>query len=345
MSPIQEARKANFSISLPSPPVAVFVGGTAGIGRAMAQNLAKYTKGNAHIIIIGRNKVSQPYEWKTWAHDVLKAAAEVTIASLPTPTLTDVKHEFILCDVTLMKNVETATVDILKRFEKINYLVLTTSVLSMGPRDETAEGIDKTLAVHYYARWLFIQRLLPGLTQAKAQGEDAKVLSVLAAGMGREIDLQDLGLKKTHTFGKAQTQGPVYNDLMLEVRFPFCSTLHLFTVCQEFASQNPDMTFIHSYPGFVRTNQISASPSTLLRVLGPVLQVLIYPLSTSAADSGDFMLAALMRCPSGVFSVGPTGKDTPAKKKTYDVVEAKKKLWDHTSQEITRALSTTTGEV
>ena len=60
---------------------------------------------------------------------------------------------------------------------------------------QTEEGIDRKLAVHYYARWKFTHDLFPSLKRAKEAGEDAKVLSVLAAGKGSEIDVEDLGLK------------------------------------------------------------------------------------------------------------------------------------------------------
>jgi len=37
-------------------PVAVFVGGTSGIGQGMAEALNRHTKGNSHIILVGRSK-------------------------------------------------------------------------------------------------------------------------------------------------------------------------------------------------------------------------------------------------------------------------------------------------
>jgi hypothetical protein len=48
-------------------------------------------------------------------------------------------------------------------------------------------------------------------------GEDAKVLTVLGAGKGQPLDLDDLGLKKGFGFLKTLTVMPTYNDLMIEV--------------------------------------------------------------------------------------------------------------------------------
>lgn len=44
-------------------------------------------------------------------------------------------------------------------------------------------------------------------------------MSVLAAGTGGEIDLDDLGLKKHYSVLNAGLAVPTYNDLMLEVCF------------------------------------------------------------------------------------------------------------------------------
>lgn len=187
------------------PPVAVFVGGTAGIGRGMVDALARYTNGNASIIIIGRNR----------------AAAEEILSHLPKPTNSQVKHEFIQCDVTRMKNVHATTQEILSRHPKINFLVLTAGFMSTKGRDETEEGLDKKLAAHYYSRWKFIDELLPALRRASDDKEDAKVISVFSAGMGKgEIDMEDLGLKKTYSLTRAASHAATYNDLMVDVSSP-----------------------------------------------------------------------------------------------------------------------------
>ena len=151
-------------------PTAVFVGGTSGIGQAMAQALARALKGRCNIILIGRN-----YK-----------AAETTIASFPKPD-PDLKvvHEFIHCDVFLMKNIHTTASVLRERFSKINFLVLTTGIMRFRGRQDTTEGLDKKMALLYYARWTFIHDLVPSLNNAKASGEDAKVMSVLSCAQIR----------------------------------------------------------------------------------------------------------------------------------------------------------------
>jgi len=101
---------------------------------------------------------------------------------------------------------------------------MTTGYLTLKGRDETSEGIDKKLALNYYARWKFINDLMPLLRKAKDAGEDAKVMSVLAAGHGGPIDLDDLGLKKGYSLSAAGVAAVTYNDLMIEVGLPILNT-------------------------------------------------------------------------------------------------------------------------
>jgi hypothetical protein len=83
-------------------------------------------------------------------------------------------------------------------------------------RTKTEEGIDKQLAVQYYARWSFIHELLPALRSSAAAKEDAGVISVYGAGYGTDVDLDDLGLKK-RSASSVVGPGAAYNDLMCEV--------------------------------------------------------------------------------------------------------------------------------
>jgi len=196
-------------------PVAVFTGGTSGIGKAMAEAFARYTKGRAHIIIIGRNR----------------AAGEAIIASFPKPTDTKDgwKHEFVSCDAALMSNIRSTCADLIDRLPRINYLVLAAGYASFTSTEETSEGLDRQLALRYYSRYVFISSLLPLLIKARESGQDARVMSILGSGRASP-DLDDLGLKKARskTFGfgaaKAAIQSTAYNDMMVVVRNYFPST-------------------------------------------------------------------------------------------------------------------------
>ena len=195
---------ANAALRLSYLPVAVFVGGTSGIGRATAQAFARYTKGNAHIVLVGRNK----------------AAADAVLAGFPSPTAPGATHEFIACDAELLSNVDATTSTLRERLPKINFLVLTAGMMSFKGREETAEGIDRRLGLHYYARWKFVRDLLPLLRRARDAGEDAKAMSVLAAGHLVQFDVDNLGLKRDYLRSNPGFTSPAYTDLMMQVRTP-----------------------------------------------------------------------------------------------------------------------------
>lgn len=60
--------------------------------------------------------------------------------------------------------------------------------------------------------------LMPLLQKAKDAGEDAKMLTVLSAGLeSGPIDLDDLGLKKNFSLPNAARSMSTYNDLMVQV--------------------------------------------------------------------------------------------------------------------------------
>ena len=140
------------------------VGGTCDIGQAIVEAFAHYTDANANIVIVGRNR----------------ASADRIISSFPKPTSTDVKHQSVLDDASLAKNVAETACMIIDPLPKINYLVMSCGILTspLVGRTETVEGIDRKLALHYSARWKFIYVLLPSIQKAKDAGEEARVMTL-----------------------------------------------------------------------------------------------------------------------------------------------------------------------
>ena len=197
MSSIASIRASNKSVlSSLSTPTAVFVGGTSGIGRAMAERFALHTDGQANIVIVGRNE---------------QAAKEI-ISSFPPPQ-PPLKHEFIACDVTSMKAAGEAAARIRTTFPTIDFLVLTPGYASMDGREETSEGLDKKMAVNYYGRWKFVYDLADKLNPERG----GKVLTVLGAGHGAKVDIDDLPIRNGYSVSKVAVVTPTYNDLAMEV--------------------------------------------------------------------------------------------------------------------------------
>lgn len=171
-------------------------------GHGTARAFARSTNGNAQIFIVGRNQ----------------KAADDLIASFPKHTAHGAKHEFIHCDATLMTNVSALTEHFLARLDKVNFIVTSTAFVSHFAREETSEGIDSKMALLFYARWKIVLDLLPLLKVATERGEDTKVLTVLAAGVGGPLDRENLGLRKDYSMtGNVKMQVPTYTNLVMEV--------------------------------------------------------------------------------------------------------------------------------
>ena len=164
----------------------------------MARAFAHHMKGNARLIIIGRNKSS----------------ADALIASLPAPANT--LSSFLPCEASLMRNIDAACDQLVKRdVDKINYLVLSVGEFVGFSHEETEEGVDKNYAALFFGRFRWIRNLAPMLDRAAEAGEEAKVMSVARAGKGGPVDWNDLDGR--NSLRQQRLSAPTYQDLMLQV--------------------------------------------------------------------------------------------------------------------------------
>jgi len=293
MPSLAEARASNAAFKPSYRPVALFVGGTSGVGQGMVEALARHTGGNAHIIIVGRDK----------------SKADTIIDSLPKSTTgSGSTYEFVPCDVSLMKNVQACTDSLVQRLPKINFLVLSPGILSMQGRTETEEGLDQKLALHFYSRWKFAGELLPLLKKAKADGEDAKVMSILDAVNGGHINLDDIDLKKGYGLKAAADTAMTGNDIMVD----------------EYSRRHPDLTFAHIFPGAVNTPLLTKSYPILGCIVSPLAK-----LFTAPQDCAEWMLYPLLskNFDKGGFHLNHHAE--PAKPNKYVTEESRRSVWDH----------------
>ena len=254
--------------------VAVCVGATNGIGRAIALSLARK---RARVIVVGRS---------------LEAGASVARelkAAYP-----DGDHGFISVDCSLLKNIRnlvTAGKPSPLPTGKINVLVLTQGIASLDGRTETTEGIDRKLAVHYYGRILFARLLLPQLNLER----DSTVLSVLSAGVhSAYTNFDDLELKKNFTLKNAADAAGFYNDLGLDA----------------LARENPGVSFCHAAPGMVATNWGSEFPA----ILRYPLRLLQSTFGSTPAQCAERMVAGILARRAGLHLFGANGEDVPLTK-------------------------------
>ncbi|KAJ7881295.1 hypothetical protein B0H14DRAFT_2340403, partial [Mycena olivaceomarginata] len=173
LSPSSKPQNAAFSPSY--IPVAVFFGGTSGVGQAMAEALARQTQGRAHIIIVGRNA---------------DAAAEI-LAGFPRPKPTEAEdgwaHEFVACEVESMASVRTVCAALSARLKRINFLVIT-GCYAVGGLTFLTNALIFYLCLRYFMRYLFTRELVPLLDTAQELGQHAHVMTVLGVGFCDESE-------------------------------------------------------------------------------------------------------------------------------------------------------------
>lgn len=230
--------------------VGVFVGGTNGIGESTLREYFKHTT-RPKAYMIGRDESNA----KKIIEDVTKDKEGA-------------ECHFIKCDITLLKNVDEACREIVRKEKKIHVLFLTAGFLTLRGRYETPEGIDRKMCVNYYARMRFIHNLLPQLTAAAKNKELSRVLSVLAAGSEGSIRTDDLALKHNFTLHRCLAHCVVMTDFMVE----------------ELAKKYPGTSFSHSYPGTVKSgivNELPGPARLAIKVLYSVSSPWILNLQTS----------------------------------------------------------------
>lgn len=200
---------------------ALVVGGTSGIGYAIARQVA--TEANSSVIISGRTKPSDIHEQHS-------------------------NIEFRPLDASSMRAIQQYTDDLKSKNEqKLDFLIMSQGIYTNQGRTETSEGIDRRMALHYYGKQLLIRELLPLLK------DDAKVIIILHAGRGHpnELDWEDLDLKNEFTSSAAADHNVTMTDAMIQI----------FAAQQnQNQNRDAHRHFVHAYPGLVDTNLFQGLP-------------------------------------------------------------------------------------
>jgi NAD(P)-dependent dehydrogenase (short-subunit alcohol dehydrogenase family) len=143
---------------------------------------------------------------------------------------------FIEAQVALLKEVDRVCALIASSHKSIDLLWLSQGGLANANGALSPEGLNDDLAISFYSRFLFMQRLIPLLN---GSSKDARIVSVLSAGQEGNLITSDLGLNNTKDLGV----------------FPLMKHHVTMTslAMHELAEQNPKISFIHTNPGMVST--------------------------------------------------------------------------------------------
>jgi NAD(P)-dependent dehydrogenase (short-subunit alcohol dehydrogenase family) len=258
MVAIQAVRSHNTALKDLGPGlVAVFVGGTSGIGLSTAREFVRNTI-SPRLYLVGRNqdeatRITQEF-------DQLNPSSKTT---------------FIKADASLLRTVDKACAEIQAQEPKINLLFMTCGYMTLKGRNETTEGLDRKMSLHYYARWRFAQNLQSQLTAASAAGTLSRIVSVLDPRVASGLVLDDLSLKTHFSLANCAAHACAFNDFMVE----------------EMAKKHPETAFVHASPGAVNTG-LAKEFGPVVRFGIAVLTPLMKPFMVPLPESGERHLYA-----------------------------------------------------
>ncbi|OBT65287.1 hypothetical protein VE03_04605 [Pseudogymnoascus sp. 23342-1-I1] len=255
----KEIRASNALINdATAPRVAVFAGGTSGVGKLTIRALVA-TGASVRIYLIGRRSSEERTQIFIQELQSINPKAEIIWTEGEISLLAETKR---VCEVIKSKE------------SRIDLLFLTAGYAPFGARSETAEGIEITQSLIYYSRILFTQHLLPLLSASEAP----RVVSVQGGGLERTtVDLDDMDLKKPGNFGLVKAH----------VQYVGMKS----TTMEKLAGENPNVTFIHSCPGWVNTGNVNRGLDASLTIKSWLVWLFLEPLiglfSFSHEESGQ----------------------------------------------------------
>ena len=286
------------SVAAPRQRVALVTGGTDGIGRAVALDLAR---AGDRVLFVGRNRE--------------RGAAVLSELNRVGPSA---RHAFLPADLSLLSETARACRQVEELTTELDALVLCAGVLSTVP-EWTAEDLERNFVLNYLTRFLTTRQLLPLLCEAPS----GRIVLVSNAGRYPDtLDFDDL----QHRRGKT--------GLAVSGRTQFANDLLAVELAERLRSSRIEVSCV--FPGVTRSSCFANARGLpwLLRLLVP-LAVRIFGQSTAKAALTPVALARETggRGSSGCF-FGPRLKpiDVPERARS---AERRSALW-HASEALVR---------
>ncbi|KUI72036.1 Putative daunorubicin C-13 ketoreductase DnrU [Cytospora mali] len=225
-----QSSNAQISTAYPEGLVAVFAGSTSGIGETSLREFARHAP-KPRIYIIGRSQE---------ACDRLDAELKQVNPAA--------QYIFIRSDVSLLRNVDDVCRQISSKETAINVLFMSQGTLNFTKRTE--EGLNYLLGLSYFGRIRMARNLLPLLQRATGLRRVVSTLTGTKEGKIYEDDWQ--GDKGKVPMSGQRKHGATMMTLGLEA----------------LASLAPEVSFVHAFPGVVKTNIVRGDEGGLMKVVG-----------------------------------------------------------------------------
>lgn len=161
----------------------IIVGGTGGLGRAFAQNLAKH---GASVTVVGQ----------TFRDNDIK---NIKFVKADLSRMTEAQR--------VAKELPVGTADI---------LVFTTGIFAANERQVTSEGIERDMAVSYLNRLVMLREIAPRLGKSPPlNGGRPRIFSMAYPGGGQTGKLDDLNAEKSYNGINVHMNTVAGNEILL----------------------------------------------------------------------------------------------------------------------------------
>jgi len=227
----------------------VITGATSGLGRATALQLAQR---GAFVVIIARSN--------TKANEVIK---EIKIQGG--------KAQFIISDLSSMKDTKEATESITKVVDRLDVLINNAGAYFPKYR-ETSEGFESTLALNYLSPFLVTHHLIKQMEQIAAEYGEARIINISSTMHKRPINWDDLNYKET-----------TYNSSLAYEQSKHLLTSFTYYLSRKLKETGITVNCIH--PGFVKTALAQSDFPFPMNVIVPIVDLLIGETPEQAADT------------------------------------------------------------
>lgn len=257
----------------PGEQVALVTGGTDGIGRAVALQLAR---GGDRVLFVGRS-----------AEKGVRVLAELREA------LPGVDHAFLPADLSLLAETARVADEVARRTDRLDAAVFCAGILSTVP-EWTAEGLERNFVLNYLSRYLLARRLLPTLKEAPS----GRLVLVANAGLYRDsLDFGDL----RHRRGKP--------GLRVSGRTQFANDLLAVELAERVAGTRVEVTCV--FPGVTDTGVFRNARGLprVARALAPVVMRLMASSHEEAARTPVFLAQDARTRGTGGRFYGPSLKE------------------------------------
>ena len=234
----------------------VITGATSGLGRATALQLAKK---NAFVVFIARND--------TKASKVLKEIENE-----------GGQGQFVIADLTCMKDTEKAAQSIDKMIDRIDVLI--NNAGAHFPRYKvTSEGFESTLALNYLSPFLLTHHFVDRMQQTAFKYGEARIINISSTMHKAPINWDDPNIRDKK-----------YKSTVAYYQSKHMLTSFTFSLSNKLKETGITVNCIH--PGFVKTAVARSDYPFPMNVIVPIVGLFIGESPEQAADTPVWLASA-----------------------------------------------------